>query len=99
MAHYILDHIHDTAEKIRLPNLLVHWAPGHSDFPPNKRADELAKEAAKGFTSPLRDLPPFLRKAPLPTSLTALRQSNLTHIKAKWKTRWKHTPDTHMLIV
>ncbi|KAF5378885.1 hypothetical protein D9615_006982 [Tricholomella constricta] len=37
-------------------NLQIHWTPGHVDFGPNERADELAKIAATGTSSPAPDL-------------------------------------------
>jgi len=90
-AHYLLDSIHDATDTLRIPNLLIHWTPGHSDFHPNDRADELAKEAANGRSSPPASLPPILRK-PLPTSITAARQTHLTRIRKRWKRRWKLSP-------
>ncbi|KNZ77677.1 hypothetical protein J132_04496 [Termitomyces sp. J132] len=69
--------------------LQVHWAPGHLDFGPNERADELAKEAAMGSSSPPHDLPVYLRTKPLPTSTTAVRQADLVASQVIWKRRWK----------
>ena len=69
-AHYLIDHIHDTAEKLhakqsylcaptitqaptcKVIDLHLHWTPGHMDFSPNERADDLAKSAAQGSSSP-----------------------------------------------
>ncbi|KAG6807924.1 hypothetical protein H0H92_005991, partial [Tricholoma furcatifolium] len=42
-------------------DLQLHWTPGHLDFYPNERADELAKEAALGTSSPATQLPAYLR--------------------------------------
>jgi ribonuclease HI len=73
-------------------NLQIHWTPGHGNFPPNERADELAKQAASGTSSPNDQLPLFLRNKTLPISLTAIRFTNLLSIRKTWKKRWKHSP-------
>ena len=41
-------------------DLRVQWIPGHKDFAPNEKADELAKQATKGESSPHLDLPKYL---------------------------------------
>ncbi|KNZ72377.1 hypothetical protein J132_03468 [Termitomyces sp. J132] len=75
-AHYLLDLIHSTAEQLQtrdVINLQLHWVPGHKDFTPNKRADELAKTAAQGTTSNTKSLPVALCRSPLPVSISATR--------------------------
>ncbi|KNZ75276.1 hypothetical protein J132_03696 [Termitomyces sp. J132] len=52
-------------------DLQIHWTLGHTDFQPNKRADELAKEAMKGSSSQFACLPKVLWKGPLPTNISA----------------------------
>ncbi|KAF5384346.1 hypothetical protein D9615_003173 [Tricholomella constricta] len=76
----------------RVINLQVHWTPGHVDFGPNERADEIAKSAAQGASSPPQALPVYLRHKPLPTSIPALRQEHLAALQTKWKQRWKKSP-------
>jgi len=73
-------------------DLQIHWTPGHSSFPPNVRANELAKQAAQGSSSPCNTLPTSLHKTPIPSSTSALRQSNLSSLKKIWKTHWKSSP-------
>ena len=70
-------------------DLRIHWTPGHEKFPPNERADELAKQAAQGDSSPKRLLPSLLRTNPLPDSIPAIHQANLTLLRKNWKKRWK----------
>ena len=70
-------------------NLQLHWTPGHMDFPPNKRADEEAKLAAQGSSSNVNDLPAYLRRKPLPHSVSALRQEHTILLQKNWKRRWK----------
>jgi hypothetical protein len=62
------------------------------DFEPNERADEGAKAAAQGNSSRPEDLPAYLRRKPLPLSISALRQSNLEQLRKRWKRRWKSSP-------
>jgi ribonuclease HI len=61
-------------------DLQIHWTPSHVDFPPNEHADELAKLAAQGTSSPQNLLPVFLCNKPLPASIAATRQEHLTTI-------------------
>ena len=80
------DYQHDVLD------LQIHWTPGHVDFPPNERADAVAKSTAAGTSSPSRLLPPFLHRKPLPHSIPALRHTNLTQLHYEWKRRWKRSP-------
>ncbi|KAF5374631.1 hypothetical protein D9615_008911 [Tricholomella constricta] len=81
-----------TDRRRRVIDLQIHWTPGHVDFDPNERADELAKTAAQGTTSSTNLLPVYLRRKPLPASIPALRQEHLTALRATWKKRWKKSP-------
>ncbi|KNZ82106.1 hypothetical protein J132_08289 [Termitomyces sp. J132] len=72
--------------------LQVHWSPGHMDFAPNERADVLAKEAACGLSSPPSSLPTYLQTKPLPLSIPATWQTDLTVTQVLWKRRWKKSP-------
>ena len=51
----------------------------------------LAKRAAKGNSSPVKNLPTFLRKT-TPTSIAALCQENKSKIQCVWKRCWKDSP-------
>ena len=75
-------------------DLQIHWVPGHLDFAPNNKADELAKEAATGSLSPPKDLPALLRK-PLPASLSTLCQESKSKIQWHWARCWKTSPHCH----
>ncbi|KAG6903903.1 hypothetical protein DXG01_014063, partial [Tephrocybe rancida] len=70
----------------------ILWTPGHRGFAPNERADELAKEAANSSSSEPKQLPMYLRRKPLPSSIPALRQHHLQAITRNWKRRWKKSP-------
>ena len=65
------------------------WTPGHEGIDGNERADKSAKTAASGQSSAAKDLPPFLRRKPLPVSISATKQLLKRTIKARWDTEWK----------
>ena len=69
-------------------DLNIHWVPSHNDFKPNKKADEVAKWAALGKSSPSQSLPAFLRK-PVPLSVAALSQESRAKTQRVWLRRWK----------
>lgn len=68
------------------------WTPGHEDIEGNERADEAAKEAASGQSSESKNLPAFLRRKPLPVSVSATRQLLKKKMKNEWKTDWTSSP-------
>jgi hypothetical protein len=78
-------------------DIQLHWTPAHMGFGPNERADEEAKAAAQGNSSRPEDLPAYLRRKPLPISISALRQENLAALRKRWKRRWKLSPRYHRL--
>ena len=55
-------------------DLRVQWIPGHKDFAPNEKADELVKQATKGELSPGLDLPKYLGN-PYPSARQQLNKS------------------------
>ena len=65
------------------------WTPGHENIDGNERADAAAKTASSGLSSEPRDLPTFLRRGPLPVSISATRQRLKKAIKTRWQTEWK----------
>ena len=65
----------------------LRWVFGHKGVKRNERADEEAKAAAGGESSPAATLPKELRR-PLPTSASQLRQSFKTHLSTTAETRW-----------
>ena len=68
------------------------WTPGHEGIDGNERADEEAKRAAQGESSPAKDLPPFLRRKPLPLSVSATRQLLKKKMKQRWQGEWSSSP-------
>lgn len=68
------------------------WTPGHEGIKGNELADEQAKLAAQGEASPRNELPPFLRRKPLPTSISATRQSLKKNTKLSWIRDWSFSP-------
>ena len=67
------------------------WVPGHHGIEGNERADEEAKKAARGDSSPVEDLPGWLREK-LPISVSKLRQCLHDTIKQKAKEEWRNSP-------
>ena len=83
-AHYLLDHMHNAAKALKekeqlkangnSERLFLHiiWTPGHEGIPENELVNSLAKEAAKGKSSPHLSLPPLLCKL-LPQSASTVK--------------------------
>ncbi len=105
-SHYLLDLIHNTANRLQRKHLLrasnldnhtrpidlsLHWTPGQKGFNENEEVDIEAKLAAKGKSSPAKVLPARLRCFPLPLSLAAVRQAHATNLKRRWKHEWKNS--------
>ncbi|KAL1738047.1 hypothetical protein HDZ31DRAFT_51569 [Schizophyllum fasciatum] len=75
------------------PKLVARWAKSHIGIDGNELADEEAKRAAEGESSPLHLLPEALRKnTQLPFSIGALKQKHDKALKKKWAERWSNSP-------
>jgi ribonuclease HI len=74
------------------------WTPGHEGIPGNERADDEAKAAAEGNSSTSEDLPPYLRRKPLPISIAATRQNLKQRIKQRWIDEWTKSPRAARLL-
>jgi hypothetical protein len=93
-GHWILDKFIDMATSFREQNprtkLEITWVPGHVGFEPNEKADQEAKLAAAGSSSPMEELPAILRaKSGIPLSISALRQRYKARLEGRWLRRWK----------
>ncbi|KAL1751442.1 hypothetical protein FB107DRAFT_192407, partial [Schizophyllum commune] len=73
--------------------LTARWAKSHIGIAGNERADEEAKKAAQGESSPDRLLPELLRSGTrLPYSTSALKQRHNARLKKRWSARWNDSP-------
>ena len=67
------------------PPLTARWAKSHIGIAGNERADEEAKKAAQGESSPDRLLPELLRSGTrLPYSTSALKQRHNARLKKRY---------------
>ena len=91
-GRYLVDHFHRSLRSLRQQRpdlrLTLRWSPGHDGIPGNEKADEEAKAAARGRTSPKSDLPKALQRQ-LPLSASSLRRNYAQQLKQKAATIWK----------
>ena len=71
--------------------IAIRWTPGHEGIPGNERADEEAKQVAKGKSSDKRMLPRGCREDLL-QSRSAARQTHVKKTKEKAKKWFEHSP-------
>lgn len=82
-GHYLIDHFRRLITKLKKDSqdanfkVTVRWISGHDGVEGNELADQEAKKAAESHrnNSARRRLPPYLRKAVLPYSISALKQA------------------------
>jgi ribonuclease HI len=91
---HILQRMHVLADRVKRKmkkphHLRMTWVPGHEDIEGNERADELAKSAAEGFTSPASELPAYLRRHDLPANKSAIQQAFGAAIREEWNEECK----------
>ena len=68
------------------------WTPGHEGISGNEIADEEAKLAAQGESSPPHNLPTFLCKKSLPLSISTMCQRLKKDMKLRWSCEWFTSP-------
>jgi len=67
-GHYLVKTFHSEANALQ-NTLQINWISSHSNVQGNEKANELAKLAAQGQTSPAGSLPPLLHHPPSPVQL------------------------------
>lgn len=77
-----------TARTCGVIDLWIQWVTGHTDFPPNEKADEHTKRAAIGNASHAKKPP----KATQDISIAFTCQLLKTKIQNRWAHQWKASP-------
>lgn len=72
--------------------LTMSWVSEHHRVEGNEAVDAEAKKAAEGHLSKEKRLPVLLRGAPLPHSISAIRQAYQHALKGKWRAKWEKSP-------
>lgn len=75
----------------RRQRLKVRWLAAHREVKGNEKADEEAKKAAAGDSSPIELLPPVLRSS-LPPSLGAIKHQFIIKLREEWAGGWNLSP-------
>ena len=70
--------------------LTVRWTTGHCGIVGNEKADEEAKSAAEGNSSPATDIPRYIRKN-IKKSISALKQEHNKKLNEDWKKEWQES--------
>ena len=70
--------------------LVVRWTAGHCGIKGNEVADGEAKNAAEGNSSPLTDIPRYIRSN-IKQSISALKQQCKQEVKDHWKMEWNES--------
>ena len=71
--------------------LFIRWTPGHCNIKGNEAADEAARKATEGDTTPEGELPKHLRGT-MPQSKSARRQAFHAKLKKMAASLWKRSP-------
>ena len=82
---YLADNlVRDSDPNRHSHRIKLRWIAAHKDVKGNEKADEEAKRAASGESSPLEHLPHLLRD-PLPLSVGMAKHKYLIKLREEWK--------------
>ena len=70
--------------------LTVRWTAGHCGIVGNEKADEEAKRAAEGNSSPSTNIPRYICKT-IRRSISALKQEHNKKLNEDWKKEWQES--------
>jgi ribonuclease HI len=73
------------------PRPKLQWIAAHKEAKGNEKADEEAKKAAQGDSSPVESLPDVLRSS-LPPSVGVTKHQFLLKLREEWLESWKRSP-------
>ena len=96
-GQYLARHLNFVANELTC-YLDIRWISSHSKVRGNEKADELAKEAANGWSDSRVNLPPMLRN-PLPTSASMTKQVYHNGLKEKWVALWEASDRSQRLLL
>ena len=70
----------------------LSWISRQNGITGNDKADEEAKMAVQGTSSPWNELPPLLQSSPLPLSSTTAKQHYRLNLMTEWRQHWAKLP-------
>jgi len=99
LGYHLMEHFTQQGESLlahadptrRPERIMLQWIAAHENVKGNKRADEEAKRAAAGLSSPAEHLPHYLR-SPLPLSAGIMKMQYMYQLKNDWKDKWALSP-------
>ena len=83
--------VHGVDPASRRHRIKLKWIAAHNEVKGNEKADEEAKRASAGNSSPVEHLPHILRR-PLPPSVGVIKHQFLLKLRGEWSAVWNRSP-------